>query len=479
MILSAGASQVLTVVAAATNDYNQARAIVTINVLPATPAITWANPADIIYGTPLGPTQLDAGVSGPDAANIALSYSPPAGTILPAGSGQTLTATTAATGDDNSATATVMINVLPATPRIAWASPADIAYGTPLGAAQLDATASVPGTFTYAPGAGTVLDAGPAQPLMATFTPADPADFRAITVATRLSVTRASLLATANDAATTYGAPIPVLSGTVSGLLNDDPVGVTFSTAATIGSPVGTYAIMPVLVDPNDRMGNYQVVLDYGKLTVAPAPLIATASGASITLGQAIPAFTVYYTGLVLGDGPGAVQGTPTFSLPGGAGSQTGFYPVMPGGLSAANYTITYVDGFLNVTAPPAPLVTVQGVSWQTRRSGHSKAARVLVVTFSAALDTSDPQNPGAYHLIPVSRSSNVSPRGTKPIALGAVTYDPQAHTITLMPRGKVPHQPLQLSIDAALVLDSQGRPIDGNRDGRPGGNFVATLKGS
>jgi len=33
-------------------------------------------------------------------------------------------------------------------------------YGTALGATQLNATASVPGTFVYAPPAGTVLNAG-------------------------------------------------------------------------------------------------------------------------------------------------------------------------------------------------------------------------------------------------------------------------------------------------------------------------------
>src|SRR5262249_7458680 len=126
---------------------------------------------------------------------------------------------------------------------------------------------------------------------------------------------------------------------------------------------------------------------------------------------------------------------------------------------------------------PPAPLVTIQGVGWQTRRAGHRKATRVLLVTFSAALDSADSQDPSAYHLVAVSRGSTISPRGNKPVPLAAVAYDPAAHSITLTPRGKVPHQTLQLSIDAALVLDAQGRPIDGNHDGRPGGTYVATLK--
>ena len=42
----------------------------------------------------------------------------------------------------------------PVTPTITWADPASISYGTALSSAQLDATASVPGTFSLQPGGG-------------------------------------------------------------------------------------------------------------------------------------------------------------------------------------------------------------------------------------------------------------------------------------------------------------------------------------
>ena len=42
-------------------------------------------------------------------------------------------------------------------------APAAITYGTALSAAQLDASASVPGTFAYSPAAGTVLTAGTSE----------------------------------------------------------------------------------------------------------------------------------------------------------------------------------------------------------------------------------------------------------------------------------------------------------------------------
>jgi len=67
----------------------------TLAVTAATPTITWANPADITYGTALDATQLNAtasaivnGVSVP--VDGTFTYTPPAGTVLPAGDGQVL-----------------------------------------------------------------------------------------------------------------------------------------------------------------------------------------------------------------------------------------------------------------------------------------------------------------------------------------------------------------------------------------------------
>ena len=371
------------------------------------------------------------------------------------------------------------INVLPVTPTITWANPADIVYSTPLGPAQLDAASSVAGTFTYTPAAGDVLDAGPAQTLRATFTPADSVDFQAVMVSTPINVLRAPLVVTASDATVTYGAAIPELSGSVVGLQNGDPVGVTFTTVATVGSPVGTYAIMPILVDPNDRMANYQVESDSGTLTVSPAPLTVSGSSARIVLGQAIPAFTASYNGFQLSDGPNVLEGTLTFSLPDGAPSRPGQFPVMPGGLSAANYAITYVDGFLNVVTPPVPPVTVESVRWQTLSLGHKKTAKVLVVTFSAALDPSDAQDASAYHLVSSRPGQKSGPRGSKTIPIASAIYNPFARTVTLTPRGKLTNKPLLLSINTALVRDTQGRPIDGNLGGQAGGNFVAAISRS
>lgn len=78
-----------------------------------------------------------------------------------------------------------------ADPGLTWNPPAPIAYGTPLGPTQLNATASVPGSFSYSPAAGTVLSAGANQTLTVTFTPADSNRYNGAIATVKLMVTKA------------------------------------------------------------------------------------------------------------------------------------------------------------------------------------------------------------------------------------------------------------------------------------------------
>jgi hypothetical protein len=215
-ILGAGNNQTLSVtfIPNDTNDYTSATATVQINVAQATPVITWSNPANITYGTPLSATQLDAAASAPATVGTAASlpgtfvYTPAAGTILSAGNNQTLTVTFTPNDatDYTSATATAQINVAQATPVITWSNPADITYGTALSAAQLDATANVPGTFTYTPAIGTILGAGNNQALSVSFTPNDATDYTSATATAQINVAQATPVITwSNPADITYG----------------------------------------------------------------------------------------------------------------------------------------------------------------------------------------------------------------------------------------------------------------------------------
>jgi len=164
------------------------------------PVITWANPADISYGTLLSATQLNAtaDVSG------TFVYTPAIGTTLTTGTSQDLkvsfTPTDAA--NYNPASKSVKINVVSKKdPVITWANPADISFGTLLSATQLNATADVAGTFLYTPASGTKLDPGANQNLKVDFTPSDFANYNAISKTVTINV----------------NAPVPVIVTDTSG----------------------------------------------------------------------------------------------------------------------------------------------------------------------------------------------------------------------------------------------------------------------
>jgi hypothetical protein len=61
-------------------------------------------------------------------------------------------------------------------PTLEWTPPVALPGGTVLTTAHLQATANVPGTFTYSPAVGAALPASGTAVLTATFTPADDAD---------------------------------------------------------------------------------------------------------------------------------------------------------------------------------------------------------------------------------------------------------------------------------------------------------------
>jgi len=83
----------------------------------------------------------------------------------------------------------VQLGWRPAVPAITWETPARIVQGAALGATQFNARASVPGTFTYTPAAGTVLPAG-THTLAVTFTPADASTYAVAVARVTLTVNR-------------------------------------------------------------------------------------------------------------------------------------------------------------------------------------------------------------------------------------------------------------------------------------------------
>jgi hypothetical protein len=115
-------------------------------------------------------------------------------TALPAGSDSITAAYGGDTNNNASSSGTLTQTVnssgsSPTKPTITWPTPASIKSGTALSATQLDATASVPGTFVYSPPAGTVLAVG-SQTLTVTFTPTNTTDYTTATASVVLVVSQ-------------------------------------------------------------------------------------------------------------------------------------------------------------------------------------------------------------------------------------------------------------------------------------------------
>ena len=222
-VLSAG-NHNLTASFAAQGTFGASSATGTITISQATPVITWANPAPITYGTPLSNAQLNATASVAGA----FTYSPPTGTILTAGS-QTVSAkfNPVDTANYTPAAAIVTLQVNQATPAIKWPNPVPITYGTPLSSTQLNATASVPGTFTYTPPAGTVLTVG-SQTLSAIFAPADSTNYTKATASATLQVA-CGVLINLSSSSVTVGGAITVTGKVISCSNTAQTVVVQFS----------------------------------------------------------------------------------------------------------------------------------------------------------------------------------------------------------------------------------------------------------
>jgi len=166
-------------------------------------------------------------------------------------------------------------------PTLTWTAPAAITYGTALSSTQLDATASVPGTFTYSPALGTVPTIGQ-QVLSVIFTPTDTTDYYAATTSVNLTV---------NQAATTTAV-------------------TSSNSSASLGQAV-TFTATITPVTGSGENGTVQFQIDGGNLG-SPVALALNGNTASYTT-QTLAAGTHTITAIYSGDGSFTGSTSPAF----------------------------------------------------------------------------------------------------------------------------------------------------------------------
>ena len=257
-----------------------------------------------------------------------------------------------------------------------------------------------------------------------------------------LEITPLAIEVTANDQTKTYGDADPALTWTVTsgGLVGTDTFTGALSRVA--GENVGFYAIQQGTLAINDGNGgaNYTLTFVDGELEITPLAIEVTANDQTKTYGDADPALTWTVTS-------GGLVGTDTFTgaLSRVAGENVGFYAIQQGTLAindgngGANYTLTFVDGELEIT----PLAIEVTANDQTKIYGDADPALTWTVTsgglvgtdtFTGALSRVAGENVGFYAIQQGTLAINDGNGGanyTLTFVDGELEITPKALTIT------------------------------------------------
>ncbi|SFF82415.1 Por secretion system C-terminal sorting domain-containing protein [Pontibacter chinhatensis] len=249
-----------------------------------------------------------------------------------------------------------------------------------------------------------------------------------------LEITPAELVVTAHNASRKYGDANPEFTGSVSGIVGEDEIEISYTSVAKPESVIGSYAITPVL--SGALLVNYTVLATDGILTIGKAPLSLQVNDKTRKYGEENPAFDGTLTGLKNSD-----PITPSYSTTAGAGTNVGEYAIMGSLLDPKgkldNYDVSITDGVLNILPAEAEiylsdLSTVyngqpQGVTVTTVPEG-------LAVNITYNAEAVAPTKADSYTVVAKLANSNY----TAPDAKGEFVIAQKELTADLSNSGKV-----------------------------------------
>ena len=129
-----------------------------------------------------------------------------------------------------------------------------------------------------------------------------------------------------------------------------------YAESATAPIHVGEYTAIVAFV------GNYKDTLTV-EFAIAKAPLTITAENKEVIFGENAPVFTVAYTGFLGADTATVLTGTQEYACEYVRGDNVGDYTIIPSGVDAHDYAITFANGTLTVnrkSAKSADIVAAQ-----------------------------------------------------------------------------------------------------------------------
>lgn len=253
-----------------------------------------------------------------------------------------------------------------------------------------------------------------------------------------------------------YGADNPEFTYQVTeGELTGVP---ELTTTATKTSAVGTY---PITVNRGTIEGDYEAT--DGTLTITKAPLTIAAGTYSKKQGEAMPEFTLTYTGFKNEETKDVLTKQPVVSCDATAESAPGEYPITVSGAEAGNYEISYTAGKLIVTE--ADLVTVTAKSY-TRKYGEDNP--VFEFTSEGAALEGTPE---------IScEATPTSPVGTYPIVIkkGSITNYNVSYVDGVLTIEKAP---LTITAKSYTITQGDNLPVfEAEYDGFVDGETSAVL---
>ena len=311
-----------------------------------------------------------------------------------------------------------------------------------------------------------------------------------------LTIAKAPLTVTANNASRLYGAANPALSATVSGFVNGETIGTaagfagsaSVSTTATPTTGVGGVAITPAVGTLTAANYNF-TTLQNGTLTITKAPLSVTANNDTKTYnGVAYSGGNgVAYAGFVNSETSAVLAGTLSYTGTSQGAKNAGSYVITPGGLSGVNYALSYVDGLLTISPAGLSAIVASLTGSTSKVYDGTTAATLTPSNFSLS---GFPGGEGAS-VTKTSGTYDTAGAGTsKTVTVSLTNSDYAANTGTLLSNyilpttvsgavGTISKAPLTVTANSASRLYGAANPaLSATVSGFVNGETIGTAAG-
>lgn len=259
-----------------------------------------------------------------------------------------------------------------------------------------------------------------------------------------------------NPADLTYGTALSGTQLNATATYNSAPVSGTYTYTPAAGTMLnaGSNQTLTVVFTPDDTT-DFLPVTNSVSINVQQAPLTITAQDSTVAYGQALPQFTITYSGFVPGEDTNNLTSLATATTTATISSDVGSYDIVPSGASSSNYAVVYVDGTLTVT---------QALSSGVLISSANPALPGSNVTFTETLSAVAPGGGFPDGTVNFRIDGNVVGSGTLSGGVASLTTSSLtagSHTVTAEYGGSLDFVGTTNSLAAPQIINTP--PVAGN----------------